>query len=295
MSDTKTLLDAILAVQAAATTFAKDRTVTVKTKNGGEYSYGYTPLDTMVEKIGPLLTKNGLVWMTFPGRDSGGVPMLRYRLAHTSGDHLEGEMELVMDPDSRHDIQALGSAITYSRRYALGAVLNLVTEADDDGRGAGGGNSTADAPVCPKCGAAAIIKGKAEYGGGWVCFKKKGGCGAKFAYDPAEGEPPVEHVKRLVRKHGVKAAELRTMLRGLGVDVPDDGNVVTFVEALPVEKARELAVFIEREPIPTGTSDVPGAKAGEFEHGRESANDDTFDSTDPITGERVTVGPGGIE
>jgi hypothetical protein len=36
---------------------------------------------------------------------------------------------------------------------------------------------------CPSCGAAAIIKGKAEYGGGFVCFGKKGGCGAKFADD----------------------------------------------------------------------------------------------------------------
>jgi hypothetical protein len=34
--------------------------------------------------------------------------------------------------------------------------------------------------VCPNCGKGAIIKGKAEYGGGWVCFAKKGGCGAKF-------------------------------------------------------------------------------------------------------------------
>lgn len=34
--------------------------------------------------------------------------------------------------------------------------------------------------ACPTCGANAIIKGKAEYGGGWVCFAKKGGCGAKF-------------------------------------------------------------------------------------------------------------------
>jgi hypothetical protein len=34
--------------------------------------------------------------------------------------------------------------------------------------------------TCPQCGAAAIIKGKEEYGGGWVCFKKKEGCGAKF-------------------------------------------------------------------------------------------------------------------
>jgi len=34
--------------------------------------------------------------------------------------------------------------------------------------------------VCPECGASAIIKGKEEYGGGWLCWAKKGGCGAKF-------------------------------------------------------------------------------------------------------------------
>lgn len=33
---------------------------------------------------------------------------------------------------------------------------------------------------CPECGAEAIIKGKAEYGGGWICFAKKGGCGFKW-------------------------------------------------------------------------------------------------------------------
>jgi hypothetical protein len=33
---------------------------------------------------------------------------------------------------------------------------------------------------CPTCGSETIIKGKEEYGGGWLCFKKSGGCGAKF-------------------------------------------------------------------------------------------------------------------
>jgi hypothetical protein len=33
---------------------------------------------------------------------------------------------------------------------------------------------------CPQCGESAIIRGKQEYGGGWVCFRKRGGCGAKF-------------------------------------------------------------------------------------------------------------------
>jgi hypothetical protein len=40
--------------------------------------------------------------------------------------------------------------------------------------------------VCPQCGKPTIIKGKAEYGGGWICFAKKGGCGAKFADDAPE-------------------------------------------------------------------------------------------------------------
>ncbi|KKM17042.1 hypothetical protein LCGC14_1679670, partial [marine sediment metagenome] len=39
--------------------------------------------------------------------------------------------------------------------------------------------------VCPECGQPTIIKGKEEWGGGWVCWKKEGGCGAKFDYDPS--------------------------------------------------------------------------------------------------------------
>lgn len=34
--------------------------------------------------------------------------------------------------------------------------------------------------VCPSCGGEAIIKGKREYGGGWLCWKKRSGCGAKY-------------------------------------------------------------------------------------------------------------------
>lgn len=41
---------------------------------------------------------------------------------------------------------------------------------------------------CPECGKAAIIKGKAEYGGGWLCFQKKGGCGHKWPDGAAEIE-----------------------------------------------------------------------------------------------------------
>lgn len=42
---------------------------------------------------------------------------------------------------------------------------------------------------CPECGViGSVIKGKADFGGGWLCWAKKGGCGAKW---PA-GAPEIE-------------------------------------------------------------------------------------------------------
>ena len=34
--------------------------------------------------------------------------------------------------------------------------------------------------TCPTCEQPAVIKGKEEYGGGWLCWRKKNGCGAQF-------------------------------------------------------------------------------------------------------------------
>lgn len=66
---------------------------------------------------------------------------------------------------------------------------------------------------CPSCGKETIIAGKAEYGGGFLCYTKKGGCGAKFKDgDPAivnqevgkiENENPADH-KNTVLKMGKK-------------------------------------------------------------------------------------------
>src|ERR671914_363935 len=41
---------------------------------------------------------------------------------------------------------------------------------------------------CPHCQAQAIIKGRTEYGGGWLCWSKQGGCGVKFP----DGDPSIE-------------------------------------------------------------------------------------------------------
>lgn len=50
--------------------------------------------------------------------------------------------------------------------------------------------------TCPVCKQSAIIKGKKEYGGGWICFRKKGGCGAVFDdRDPEIVDQPVGQVE----------------------------------------------------------------------------------------------------
>lgn len=68
--------------------------------------------------------------------------------------------------------------------------LYSIQTGDEWGSGMGSSNSRetkyvsqSQAKLCPKCSKPAIIKGKEEYGGGWLCFKKKDGCGAKFADD----------------------------------------------------------------------------------------------------------------
>lgn len=42
--------------------------------------------------------------------------------------------------------------------------------------------------VCPQCGKETVIKGKEEFGGGYLCWNKKGGCGAKFQDGEFDGQ-----------------------------------------------------------------------------------------------------------
>jgi ssDNA-binding Zn-finger/Zn-ribbon topoisomerase 1 len=80
--------------------------------------------------------------------------------------------------------------------------------------------------VCPKCGKAAIIKGKSEYGGGWVCFKKKDGCGEKFpdGDQSIEGQnvdqvpnPDVYALVNTIQKMAQKRAHMAAVLKATGM------------------------------------------------------------------------------
>ncbi len=74
---------------------------------------------------------------------------------------------------------------------------------------------------CPACGKETIIKGKAEYGGGWLCFAKKGGCGAKFADDDPDiinqpmgkvDNPDIADIYNTVLKMAKKRAHVDAVL-----------------------------------------------------------------------------------
>lgn len=178
----------------------------------------YADLPACWESVrGPLAANNLAVVQTTEVTPAGAVVLVT-TLTHTSGEWIKGSYPI--NP-VKQDPQAIGSAVTYARRYALCAMIGIVADEDDDGNrasgrtagsasdstgqersngkgpatgptnGASNGNGSSREPmrVCPECGESAIIKGKEEFGGGWVCWKGKRGCGAKFPDDQFASNP----------------------------------------------------------------------------------------------------------
>jgi hypothetical protein len=120
----KDLHGAVLAIQSEIGTLQKNAI-------NPHFKSKYISLDSLVEHVQPLLTKHGLIWVCRPAEDADGRPSLDYALIHAeSSQSMGGEMPLLLE---KQNAQGLGSAITYARRYALCAVLNIVADVDDDG------------------------------------------------------------------------------------------------------------------------------------------------------------------
>lgn len=119
--------------------------------DAGKYVYHYADLATVHAAIRPALHTAGLaVVQTFvPAQEPGGPDWqklqhfcrLRTQLMHRSGQWIASEIPIVAPWG---DPRALGSAITYVRRYALLAILSLAAE-DDDGLEVEQARSTAQA------------------------------------------------------------------------------------------------------------------------------------------------------
>lgn len=208
------LLEALLAVQKDAPTLPKDAT-------NPHFRSKYTPLDTIVETMGPILNTHGLIWTTLPV-SADGEPALTYRLSHAeSGESLEGTMPLLL---SKQDAQGHGSAITYARRYALCAVLNLVADDDDDGNAA---SSQAREPQTTSI----------------------------------ASEKQIKYVTTLLKRNKVTNAELAALLNGAGVKL-GERLPAEAVKFLSPRQATSMIDALKDGPVPGGWSDVPSDASG---------------------------------
>jgi len=137
MTEPKDGLTAALAkVQALLPQIKKTKTATVPTRAGGTYTYAYADLSDIAAAVYPLLAEHGLAFVCAPIYEAGRY-VLSGRLEHVSGGDRRGVFPLPTD-DEDHKVtpQQLGSALTYGRRYLLGCLIGVVTEADDDGKAA---------------------------------------------------------------------------------------------------------------------------------------------------------------
>lgn len=99
----------------------------VKDETNPFFKSKYAPLPDVLSAIKEPLAKAGLVFTQFPD----GLNQLSTLLIDTaSGEFIEATYEMT---PAKNDPQGQGSVITYQRRYALGAILGLNIDEDDDG------------------------------------------------------------------------------------------------------------------------------------------------------------------
>lgn len=148
MGDLGPLAGALAKAQTQFPAIKRDKKVTVTPKNSAPYSFNYAPLDTILDAVRGPLAANGLAVAQV--LDDGDLITM---LMHDSGAVLSGRVSL----PAADNIQGLGSAITYLRRYALQAVLGIAAEEDDDGNHAIGGSIAPRLEPAPEPGEETLI------------------------------------------------------------------------------------------------------------------------------------------
>ena len=100
-----------------------------KTASNPHFKSKYANLEAVMDACSDALDKNGLaIWQSITEEGDRMVT----RLYHTSGQWMEGYTPLII---AKNDMQGLGSAYTYARRYGLMAIMGIAPE-DDDGNAA---------------------------------------------------------------------------------------------------------------------------------------------------------------
>jgi hypothetical protein len=175
--------------------------VVSKSSDNPHFRSKYADLPTIMEAIRPVLRKHGFGIMQ-PLEDSGDPRLLRLNtmLVHTSGHTIQSST--TMPIGEKLTPQAYGSAVTYLRRYALGAFLGIVTDEDDDANSSSGIDSA-------KASASTISDKQVKRG--WAIATKAG-------YTQAD-------VSKILAKKGIKGME--------NLDQENYNNFCTFMENNP--------------------------------------------------------------
>lgn len=124
MSKHPSLAAALIAAQQQFTPVKKDNTA-----NTGKFSYTYADLGSVLEAVTPALHANGLVVSQCMDLYDG-QPCIKTVLMHADSDKELLSFTPIIWAD-KNDPQKFGGGITYSRRYAIMAMLNLNAEDDD--------------------------------------------------------------------------------------------------------------------------------------------------------------------
>lgn len=104
----------------------------------------YASLESTWDAVKDALADNGLC-ITQLVHEANSHYYLMTTLGHVSGQWISSSIPLLMQ---KHDMQGLGSAITYARRYGLQAILSCPS-IDDDGEGSVAPRTAPVAPVAP--------------------------------------------------------------------------------------------------------------------------------------------------
>jgi len=121
----KNIAGALVKFQASVSKVAKEA-------NNPFFKSKYASLANILDTIQKPLSECGLAISQFPDENA----LTTIILHAESGEWMESSY--VMPVAKQNDPQAMGSAMTYARRYALGSILNLNIDDDDDGEKAMG-------------------------------------------------------------------------------------------------------------------------------------------------------------
>lgn len=109
-----------------------------KDSNNPFFKSKYADLPSVIDACRSSLSKHQLAVVQTIQNDEHGIQLVTY-LGHSSGQWITSSMPVLSKDNTP---QAVGSAITYARRYSLAALVGVAQE-DDDGENAMGRQSLA--------------------------------------------------------------------------------------------------------------------------------------------------------